>query len=294
MATNPFKSFIAYDIKRVKDFQPITDTTGGPEPTGGRWRTMYFTEMPTGEHFSDLENCKIGCLQFNERMLPGKVINEELDRRVAKLAEQSGLKVGKKARAELRDQVEFDLLPKAFIKRTPVYFVFVNVNRSPTLLVFTSSQKRADDVACHLEDTFEFALQPRKIEMDGRLGGWLTTLAREENLGAFYTGRSVTLVGEDGKKVAVKDMAVEAKSVQSLLKDGFEVTSLGICLKSGDNPEYVTFTLTDKAIFKNFSIDGVKATQAKEDFAGFAVLYITETKWMLQSLKDELAEEDDL
>lgn len=292
MATNPFKAFIAYEIKRVKDFDAITDAIGAPEPTGGQWRTAYFTEMPTGEHFSDLENCKIGCLQFNERMLPGRVIKEEVDKRVAKLAEQSGHKIGKKARAEIRDQVEFDLLPKAFIKRTPIYFAFLSLNRKPVLLVFTSSQKRADDVVGHLEDTFAGALQPRKIEMDGRLGGWLTTLAYDGQDGFFWSDQSATLVGDDGKKVTVKDMAVEAKVVSDLLKDGFSVTSLSMRIGKLEDGGDVLFTLTDKAIFKGFTIDGVKPSQAKEDFAGFAVMYVGEIRAMLIELMNEIEEQE--
>lgn len=293
MATNPFKSFIAYRVKDIAE--TIEPHIGAADPTGGQWRTVHFAELPTTEVIAEFENCKMGCLQFNERMLPGRVIKEELDKRVAHLAEQQGHKVSKKDRAQMRDQVEFDLLPKAFIKRTQVHFAFVSVNRKPVLLVFTSSQKRADEVVVILDNTFDGALQPRKIEMDGRLGGWLTTLAYDGQDGFFWADRAATLAGEDGKKVTVKDMAVEAKVVSDLLKDGFTVTSLSMLIGKIEEGGDVHFTLTDKAIFKGFSIDGVKATQATEDFPGFAVLYVAEIKAMLQSLMNEVGEsEEDL
>lgn len=290
MATNPFKSFIVYTTSRTNDYDPLEDTTQWPgDPTGGTWRTVGLVNTPNGVRLDSYENHKLGCAQFNERILPGAVIKEELDKRVARLHEQQGHKVSKKDRAQLRDQVEFDLLQHAFIKRSLVYFALINIKRKPAVLVFTSSQKRADEVATLLDATMDGSIKPQKIDQDGRMGGWLTALANNGSAAEFFSGKSASLVGPDGKKITIKDMEVDAHSVQNLLADGFAVTSLGLGTGGGDiDATDYTFTLTDKAIFKAFVIDGVKPAQIKEDFAGYAVLCVTQIKAMLQSVLLEL------
>ncbi|ASK36136.1 recombination-associated protein RdgC [Alloalcanivorax mobilis] len=82
------------------------------------------------------------------RLLPGPVIKEELDERVEALQDQEGRKIGRKERADLKDQITFELLPKAFTRsrRVPV---LVDMERR-RILVDCASESRAEQVVSAL------------------------------------------------------------------------------------------------------------------------------------------------
>lgn len=48
--------------------------------------------------------------------MPSSVVREELDERVAELEAKESRKIGSKEKKELREQIEFELLPQAFTR----------------------------------------------------------------------------------------------------------------------------------------------------------------------------------
>lgn len=82
------------------------------------------------------------------RLLPGAVIKEELDERVEALQDQENRKVGRKERADLKEQIVFELLPRAFTRsrRTPV---LIDLARG-RVLVDCASESRAEQVVSAL------------------------------------------------------------------------------------------------------------------------------------------------
>lgn len=82
--------------------------------------------------------------QETMRLLPGPVVTEELLERVELIEEEQHRKVGRKERAELKEQIIFEFLPQAFTRsrRTNVLF---DVNRQH-VIVDATSQTRAEQV----------------------------------------------------------------------------------------------------------------------------------------------------
>lgn len=80
--------------------------------------------------------------QETVRILPGPVIKEELDERTEALAEKEGRRIGRKEKAELKEQIVFELLPRAFTRsrQTPI---LIDLERN-RLLVDTASATRAE------------------------------------------------------------------------------------------------------------------------------------------------------
>lgn len=78
------------------------------------------------------------------RLLPGPVIKEELDERVEALQDKENRRVGRKERADLKEQITFELLPKAFTRsrRTPVLID----TRRQRIMVDCASESRAEQV----------------------------------------------------------------------------------------------------------------------------------------------------
>jgi recombination associated protein RdgC len=276
MANNPFKSFIPYTVKMGS--LSIDDLDSAPEardPSGGAWRTEHLTSPLKGEGLAvQIGISELMAVQFNERILPGKVRNEQLDKEVAKLEQSYGHKISKREYAQLRDQVEFDLLPRAFIRRTVVPVILTK----GYMLICTSSQKRADDVCVVLQGVFGEAFKPWKIQTAMPVSQMLTTLARDSHIAGpdgddlllGYTD-SATLKGSGKKTIRIKDKDLAEQDVSELLVHDYTVHELGMQFGLDEEPD-LTFSLNDNLTFKRATLPDVKATPLKEDFHGFALL----------------------
>ena len=268
MATSPFKSFIPYLIKTgtIADLGDYAST----DPTGSSWTTHGFVPpMPGEQQFvANLETGgKLLCVQINDRILPGKVRDEELKKRVAKLEAAEARKVSKKEYAQLRDEVEFELLPKAFIRRTRVYVAILKGQRigENLMLVFTSSQKKADEVVSLINVATGMPDPPWKIQTDWSLVGRLTTLAQESTLegyasGAFFEANdSAVLKGKDKQTIRIKDKDLADSDVVRLVKEGYEVHEIGAGMIDDRGEGYgITFTVNANLTFKRITFPSVK------------------------------------
>lgn len=78
------------------------------------------------------------------RLLPAAVIREQVDEKVTFIQDEEGRKVGRKEKAEIKEQVVFELLPKAFTtsRRTAV---LIDMARQ-RILVDTPSANRAEQI----------------------------------------------------------------------------------------------------------------------------------------------------
>lgn len=111
------------------------------------------------------------------RLLPAAVIKEELEERVAQLQEAEDRRVGRKEKAELKEQVVFELLPRAFTRsrRTPVLIDA----KEGRVLVDCASESRAEQVVSALRRALG-SLPVKRLEMPSSpsvFANWLKTPA---------------------------------------------------------------------------------------------------------------------
>lgn len=285
MTTNPYKNFIPYLVSSdAKTDDLDLDLHRSKEPSGGQWRSIGLINALPGEGLLvDMDGGKMMCVQFNERILPAKVRDEHLGKRVAKLEQMEGRKLSKKEYAQLREQVEFDLLPRAFVRRTnvPVIFAETRGSDSPILMMIcTASQKRADDMVALLTAVFGETLKPWKIEMGRPIPGSLTTLACDGFLFnehtqeecSFYPTDAAVLKGSGKKTIRIKDKDIQEHDVQTLLKQFYAVTELALRYGEDEDSPMLTFTVNDNFVFKRVTLPDVQVTPLKEDAFGFALL----------------------
>jgi recombination associated protein RdgC len=286
MTTNPYKNFIPYLVSSdAKTDDLDLDLHRSKEPSGGQWRSIGLINALPGEGLLvDLSDAgKLMAVRFNERILPGKVRDEHLGKRVAKLEQMEGRKLSKKEYAQLREEIEFDLLPRAFIRRTVVPVIFTKIGTSDHLMmVCTSSQKRADDVVAVLTAVFGETLKPWKIEMGRPIAGSLTTLACDGFLFnehtqeecSFYPTDAAVLKGSGKKTIRIKDKDIQEHDVQTLLKQSYAVTELALRYGEDEDVPTLTFTVNDNFVFKRVTLPDVQVTPLKEDAFGFALLCV--------------------
>jgi recombination associated protein RdgC len=288
MSTNPYKAFVPFLVNPESHyFAPENEEVYlATDPTGGDWRRSGLCEPMKGEGLQvelDGHAHSIMAVQFNERILPGKVRDEQLAKEVARMERLEGRKISKKEYAQLREQVEFDLLPKAFIRRTVVPIIFTRMNRTTDLmLVCTSSAKRADDCVAIMTGAYP-DLKASVLSVIDSVSSRLKTLAIDgflfnedsEQETGFFSHDSIALKGSEKKVIRIKDKPIEESDVQDLIKlDEYAVVEMGVGYSSkaqSDDLE-LTFTVNEHLTFKRIATPGVKATMMKEDFFAYTVM----------------------
>lgn len=298
--TNPYKAFMPFTAAALPadaDEIAADPHNHSKDPSGGSWRTMGLIPSFDGSYWHALDGA--GALlhvQFNERILPGKVRDEMLKKEVEKIERLNARKINKKDYAQLRDQVEFDLLPRAFIRRTvvPVFFV----KQGSRLLICTSSAKRADDVIAFLRGTFgtdfktsniEFArIQPNQfllnIAQDGPVYG---------HAGSTFTGgNSGVFKGDHKRTIRVKNRDMESPEVQEIIGNGYNPSELEISFEESEGVgENSVFTLSDAFTFKRVEHTGVtKATQSDADLHALAWAALKAHSLLLETIAATLVE----
>lgn len=285
--SNVMKAFIAYTANSVflqslradADLGDVEVQYLSRDPSAGQWSTMGLVGGIDGDVLHSLEGGHyILTIQVNDRILPGKVRDEELAKAIVKIENMEGRKVTKREFRELRDQVEFDMLPKAFIRRTMIPVV---VMRSGNVFICTASAKRADGIAAFLVSMYEGAVFTQIATKDDP-GAALTTLAThydpDRASEALEPTDSAVLKGsdEDKRTIRVKDADILSHDVQQVLKQGYRVRELGIAysapLDDETNEPKLTFSLTDSLIFKRVKLPGVLMSEHKDDAHGLAYL----------------------
>ena len=84
------------------------------------------------------------CAKRQEKVLPPAVVNEELEERLLALEENEDRKIGRKERTQLKDEITFELLPRAFT-RSSLQFAYIDP-ADGLLVVNSSSAKRAEEL----------------------------------------------------------------------------------------------------------------------------------------------------
>jgi len=88
------------------------------------------------------------CLKKEEKVIPAAVINEMLQEKISEKEQQEARKLSKKERSTIKDELIFELLPRAFSfsKKTYAYID----PKGGWMVVDAASAKKAEDLLSHL------------------------------------------------------------------------------------------------------------------------------------------------
>lgn len=182
-------------------------------------------------------------VQRQEKILPGQVIKQELNARIAKLESEQGRKLKKTEKDSLKDEVLHSLLPRAFTKdsRTQLWIDVMN----GLIIVDASSARKAEDALALLRKSLgSLPVIPLTIENPVELT--MTEWVRSGNAPAgFAIGDAAELKGilADGGIAKVKKQDLVSDEVKTHIEAGKFVTKLAL-----DWQQRVTFTLTNDAM----------------------------------------------
>lgn len=225
------KEFAEELQERLAEF-PVQD------PSGSQWSQMGF--VPPVDYSEDLafipahSRVVLLCIETRSRILPGPTLRKAVEVRVEKLEQNQGRKLSRKERAELREDEEAVLLPRAFVKASRVH-VAIDGDR---VFVFSSSAKVAEDVTAlirkavgsfptnYLVNAFDMANLLTAVLRDGEYSS--------ERYGQIVPCMAATLEASEheGGRIALKDEDLSDERVSGLLKEGYQCIRLAAQVSS--------------------------------------------------------------
>jgi recombination associated protein RdgC len=203
-------------------FRPV----GGLEPSFTGW------VPPLGHEGSQRVHAAGGfvmvCACREERIMPAAAVRQELESRAREIEAREGRRVRGRQRAEMKDQVIFEMLPRAFT-RSALSFAYLDP-RGGWLVVDAGSTRKAEEVTGLLRDSLgslhvvplTTATAPSLV-----MTGWLTT-------GDIPTGLSIEdecdLLdpGEERGTVRVRRQDLASDEIRAHLEAGKRVTRLAL------------------------------------------------------------------
>lgn len=161
-----------------------------------------------------------------DKILPGSVINDLLQKRIQEIEEKEGRKLGGRARKRMKEDLVHELLPRAFAKpgRCDAYFDF---NRH-FIAVDTTSRARAEQVVSEIRHaTGSFPALPLSAQTAIRtvLTSWV---AGNELPHGFTLCESCELRGLDEMRVTIRNIELGGNEISAHLEAGLQCTRLAL------------------------------------------------------------------
>jgi recombination associated protein RdgC len=218
---------------------------------------------PAGEYTESLTHAANGCIMIctkrEQKILPPQTINEELKLRITTIEDAEGRTIRGKERARLKDEVTFDLLPRAFSKATITY-AYIDLKNS-WLVIDSPSANRAEELISLLRDCLgSLPITPMMTNKDP--SDALTSLM--DGSGAIH---GVTLQGDcdlqdplsTGSVIKCKGQDLSSDEALAHIKAGMYVSKLAL-----EMDDSVSLTLCDDMAIKKLKFLDVVQEKAAE------------------------------
>ena len=223
---------------------PPRGEANGPmvESVGGQWIAKFFIET---------------------KDVPAQVLARRVAEKATRIEQETGRKPGKRESRDLKEEAKLDLLPMAFTKQSAMW-VWIDTEAG-TLVIDTSSQARADEVASALIEALpglSLALLDTQTSAQVAMAQWLST---QEAPPGFSIDRECELKSADEEKAVVRygRHPLDIDEVQQHIAQGKLPTKLALTWDGR-----VSFVLTEGLQIKKLAFLDA-ATQGQSGDGGF-------------------------
>lgn len=285
-----FSPAVAADLKRLDEALgehrlracgPLEMFTKGFVPPVGRNEDDPLTQV--------VKHCTMVAVGGEDKLLPAAVVNDELQRKVRKIAEEEGRKVGGRERKRLKEDLLTELLPRAFVRSSRLS-AYVDTKHG-WLVLDTASRKSAENALTQIREALgSFPAVPLAPEEGPRvlMTDWLAngTLPAGLALGDEVELRDpATATGAIAK---CRRQDLDAEEVKEHLRNGKQVFQLGLIFD-----DRVSFVLGEDLVVRKLKFldvvtdelgDSFEDAQAEAD-ASFALLTL-ELERLLAKLEE--------
>lgn len=199
----------------------------------------------TGEMSVSTSNATLYKFGIDEKIIPSTVLKQQLEKKVREIELNENRKVGRKEKNDIKDEIAFTLIPRAFNKTTSA-FVYID-NVSGLVFVDSCSKKMIDTLYSLVELSFsELTLEPLTTESSPMsvMTDWLLQNSLPRDL---ETGDKCVIKNEESS-IAFKGLEPMSEDTTRHLEEGMLVDSLSLFWSDS-----LSFTLSS-----NLEIKGIK------------------------------------
>jgi len=206
------------------------------------------------------------CLGKEERILPRGVINKILEDRVKALEDVQGRVIKRSEKAQLAEDLEFELLPKSFCVQKRLLALFDTVGKR--LIVNTASDAQATQVTSLLRKSIPgLQLEPlfHHENLAVKFAEWITNPATLPKNFQLASDCLLFAQNDEKKRVTCKGYELPSDEILTLLSQGLVPAELSLIWN-----ERIQFTLTHDLTFKrlksmDYLIDEFNETRQLEE-----------------------------
>ena len=241
----------------------LTDHTFMPLGSTEMVRMGWSNSLGKGSAITTESNGNIlFCARSEEKILPAPYLKECVEEQIEALESEQCRSVTKKEREQIKEDVIFNMLPRAFSRTTDIH-AYINTGEN-IIVVNTSSRGKAEDVLALLRKTLGTlpvtSISPEKAP-DEVMSEWLVSNCEHEQAfinGSFAFGGEAELCGlGDGAAIAkVKNEDLAGSEVTAHLNADKIVTKLEL-----EHQGALTFMLHDDLSIKRIKFFDVIAEQ---------------------------------
>lgn len=196
----------------------------------------------------------------SSRILPSRVVREELSKKVEEIENSQMRKVYKKERDQLKDEIIVDLLPRAFVDHAGTQALILK--EAGIILIETSSHARAEDMLSTMRDCLgSLPVRPINVKVAPTvsLTEAVRTNSASNNLHVLDQC-DLRDTHEDGGIVKCKGQDLGSEEIGMHLATGKIVTSLAMAYS-----DKLSFVIDDKLTVKRIRFEDLLQEQAEQD-----------------------------
>ena len=235
-----------YDLDKETDLTALlAEDRMKPCPPHARfiygWLPAFADEL-----VHDITGASLVCMGKEERILPRGVITRMLAERVQAIETQQGRTIKRAEKAQLAEEIEFELLPKSFCvqKRLPAILDTV----SKRLIINTSSSTQAAQLTSLLRKSVPgLHIEPlhHNENLALRFTEWINNPASLPPTFQLASDCLLFSLTDENKRFTCKGYELPAEEILTLLSQGLAAAEVSIIWN-----ERIQFTLTHDLTFK--------------------------------------------
>lgn len=184
-----------------------------------------------------------------DKLLPGAVVNDLLQKKLTKIEQAEGCKPGGRTRKRLKDELVTELLPRAFVR--PVRSDALLDTTLGVIAVDTSSRKNAESVVSEIRRALgSFPALPVNAEVAPRaiLTGWIAGDPLPDGL-SLGDECELRDPADTGAVVKVQRMDLSGDEIVRHLEAGKQAARLALVLD-----DHVSFVLGEDLVVRKFKL----------------------------------------
>ena len=223
----------------------LTDETLKPCPPHARF--IYGWLPASGDELvHETAGCSLICMGKEERILPRGVINRMLSERIQTMEAQQGRTVKRAEKAQLAEELEFELLPKSFCLQKRLPAILDQVTKR--LIINSASNNQASQLTSLLRKSVPgIRIEPLPImeNLALRFASWISDPASLPPTIQLASDCLLISLDDDKKRFNCKGYELPADEILSLLSQGLAAAEISIIWN-----ERIQLTLTQDFTFK--------------------------------------------